>query len=373
MTTNTSPTSSHEAFVASLLAWFDADALELPWRGTDDPYHIWLSEIMLQQTQIDTVRPYYRRFLENYPTLSDLARASLADVLKLWEGLGYYSRARRLHQTAQRICHDYGGQFPQTVPELMRLPGIGRYTAGAIASIAFDVPVPVLDGNVQRVLTRLQDIAEDVSQPATQKMLWRIAGEYTPAQRPGDYNQALMELGQRVCTPRQPGCTICPVANFCLARARGTQQARPVKPRRTPTPHHHVAAGIIRDEEGRILIAQRLPKGLLAGLWEFPGGKQEGDETLPQTLQRELREELAIEVEVLEHVISVKHAFTHMRITLHAYACRYLGATPPYTRPQNLEVASWAWIKDDEFDRYAFGKADRLVIAHLAESARRLL
>jgi len=356
-------------FAADLLAWYDRRATQLPWREQPpDPYRVWLSEIMLQQTQIETVIPYYRRFLAAFPTVEHLAAAPLDAVLKLWEGLGYYSRARHLHQTAQILSAEYGGHFPQTADQLRSLPGIGRYTAAAIASIVSGEAVPVLDGNVIRVLARLIDLPDDVTQAAAQSRLWALAGDWLDPSRPGDYNQAIMELGQVICRPRNPRCEQCPARTHCLAYARGTQAQRPVKKKKAPTPHYEVAAGLIRDDAGRLLIAQRPLEGLLGGLWEFPGGKQEPDETLPECLRRELREELAIEVEVGDLFVVVGHAFTHFRITLHAYECRYLAGPP-----QKLGVHDFAWVTPDQLDKYSFGKADRQVIAALRSRSGMLL
>jgi A/G-specific adenine glycosylase len=352
---------------SDLLSWYDQHAADLPWRRTHDAYPIWLSEVMLQQTQVETVKPYFARFLAAYPTVHDLAAAPLSDVLKLWEGLGYYSRARNMHKAAQEISRDYGGQFPDNADALQELPGIGRYTAGAIASIAFGEKAPVLDGNVIRVFARLTDLEDDVTQPAVKDKLWKLAEEWLSQERPGDYNQALMELGRVVCKPRNPACDKCPIQQHCKAYGNETQALRPVKKQKATTPHYDVTAGMIWNGEGQLLIAQRPLDGLLGGLWEFPGGKVEAGETLPDCLKRELREELGIEVEVGELFTSVQHAFTHFKITLHAFTCRYVSG-----EPQKIGVQDWVWVKPDELSKYSFGKADREVIRALDERRQML-
>ncbi|MCA9958825.1 MAG: A/G-specific adenine glycosylase [Anaerolineales bacterium] len=353
-----------------LLAWWDAGHADLPWRTSRDPYRVWVAEIMLQQTQIATVIPYYERWLARFPTVADLAAAALDDVLKLWEGLGYYSRARNLHAAAQVVMSAWNGRLPTTAADLMTLKGIGRYTAGAIASIAFDEPVPVLDGNVIRVLTRLTDDAQDVTTTAAKKHLWQLAADLVPPQRPGDYNQALMELGQQICLPAKPSCLLCPLSAHCLARQRGTQLERPVKPPRQRTPHYDVVAGIIwqngvQDETAHFLIAQRPLDGLLGGLWEFPGGKQEAGETLPQALQREIEEELGMAIEVGRFLTRVEHAYTHFRITLHAFHARHVAGDP-----QHLDVANHAWVTLPQLEDYAFAVTDRKIIAALHQEIR---
>lgn len=353
-----------------LLAWWDEGHVDLPWRGVSDPYAVWVAEVMLQQTQIATVIPYFERWMAQLPTLEALAASDLDAVLKLWEGLGYYSRARHLHAAAQTVLEAHGGELPQSARELRKLKGIGPYTAGAIASIAFGESVAVLDGNIIRVLSRLVDLEADVTKSATRKRLWRMAEALVPQARAGDYNQALMELGQRICTPAAPQCHRCPLAGHCLARQRGTQLERPVRPPRKNTPHYDVAAGVIwRDEGryagGRFLIAQRPLDGLLGGLWEFPGGKQDDGETLPETLRREIAEELAIEIAVSRPLVSVKHAYTHFRITLHAFHAQHVAGSP-----QHLGVADHAWVTLDDVDEYAFAVTDRKIIASLHEEAQ---
>ena len=350
-----------------LLPWWDTNRADLPWRRTIDPYAIWIAEVMLQQTQIATVIPYYEHWLARFPTVEALAAAPLDNVLKVWEGLGYYSRARNLHAAARRIVADHGGRLPDTLDGLLALPGVGRYTAGAVASIAFGVRAPVLDGNVIRVLSRVLDVAEDVTQPATRQRLWQLADDLVPEERPGDFNQALMELGQIICVPQAPRCLICPLADVCLARQRGTQLERPVRPPRKRTPHYDVVAAVIwRDGRpspgGQFLIAQRPHAGLLGGLWEFPGGKVEPGETRAEALRREIREELAIDVEPGGFLVEVAHAYTHFRITLHAHHAAYTGG-----EAQHLGVADHAWVTLDEVERYAFAVTDRKIIAALRQ------
>lgn len=351
-----------QEIASDLLSWWDAGHADVPWRKTRDPYAIWVAEIMLQQTQVATVIPYFERWMIRFPKVENLAAASLNDVLKMWEGLGYYSRARNLHAAAQMIVDDYGGRLPQDVAGLRKLKGVGRYTAGAIASIAFDRPVPVLDGNVIRVFSRLLDLNEDVTKTQTKNYLWQVAGDLVPKLRAGDYNQALMELGQTVCLPATPRCHLCPISKYCLARSKGTQLERPVRPPRRKTPHYDVCAGVIWREDGRILIAQRPLDDLLGGLWEFPGGKTQAGESLTDALRREIKEELGIEIEVGRSLAMIKHTYTHFRISLYAYHARYVSG-----RPQNLEVANHAWVRLDDLNQYPFALTDKKIIKNLLE------
>ena len=259
-------------FQKKLLSWYDKQARSLPWRETKDPYRIWVSEVMLQQTQVKTVEAYYGRFIGRFPSVTDLAQAAPDEVMKSWEGLGYYSRARHLHRAAREVVDRFDGRIPDTPVELISLPGIGRYTAGAILSIAFGKPEAVLDGNVIRVLTRMFHITEDVRKTSTQNRLWSLSESLLPKRRIRDYNQALMELGALTCRVRKPACSDCPVSMMCEANRLSIQRELPVKSPRKPVPHYEVTAGIIWWED-RFLITRRPPKGLLGGTLGVSWGK----------------------------------------------------------------------------------------------------
>ena len=351
-----------QGFRKALLAWFQQHARSMPWRDEPTPYRVWVSEVMLQQTQVATVMPYFQRFMARFPTVEALAEASLDEVLKLWEGLGYYRRARYLHQAARLIVEQYGGELPQDEAALLALPGIGPYTAGAIRSIAFGIPAPILDGNVQRVLARLDDVDTPIEQAATRRRLWQRAEELVDPQQPGRFNQAMMELGSLVCRPTQPACEDCPVRAWCEAYAHGTQAQRPVRLPRRRIPHYQVAAGIIwhRTDPERFLLAQRPAQGMLGGMWEFPGGKQESGETLSETLARELEEELGIEVEVGEKLTEVAHAFSHFRITLHAFHAYHVAG-----EPQCIGVDDWRWVTREEARAFPMAKTDQTILKAL--------
>lgn len=334
-----------------LLKWFDIHARTLPFRGVRDPYAIWISEIMLQQTQVTTVVPYYQRFMKRLPTVQALASARLDTVLKLWQGLGYYSRARNLHKAAGLIVSRHDGTFPDTLEALTALPGIGRYTAGAIASIAFGRRVPVLDGNVMRVLCRLDRLPDNPKTAAAQKHLWHLAETLVPQRRPGDFNQALMELGATVCAPKSPDCAACPLQSLCSAYAHDEQDVLPRMPKAAATPHYTVAVGLV-IKDGKLLIDKRKPDGMLGGLWELPGGKKRKNETLKHTVAREIKEETGIEVVVGKRLCIVRHAYSHFRITLHAYPCDWAGGT---ARPIHCTAVKWVAPKD--LNKYAFPAA----------------
>jgi A/G-specific adenine glycosylase len=359
------------AIAARLIAWHEQQQRALPWReapaGRRDPYRVWVSEIMLQQTQVETVVGYFQRWMTRFPNVQALAQADLQTVLKLWEGLGYYARARNLHRAAQQIVAQHQGRIPATRREVLHLPGVGEYTAGAILSLAFGQAEPILDGNVKRVLSRLADIDQPVQETATLKQLWRLATELVQAAPEGGaglLNEALMELGATLCTPQSPRCLLCPIADHCQAAARSVQEQRPVTLPKKTIPHYDVAAGVIWQGEpfaSKLLIAQRPADGMLGGLWEFPGGKQEpNDATLQACLQREINEELGIEIEVGKPVVVVRHAYTHFRITLHAFHARHRGG-----EPQTLGCAAWCWLELEELSGFPFPVTDQKIIKAL--------
>jgi A/G-specific adenine glycosylase len=292
---------------ALLLSWYDAEKRELPWRNTTEPYFIWLSEIMLQQTRVDQMMTYFNRFTSRFPTVNDLAAAPLHEVLKLWEGLGYYSRARNLHTTAKIISNEYGGRFPQTYGELLKLKGIGPYTAAAISSIAFGEAKGVVDGNVLRVASRFLGIKTDITKPEARLRVQTWADELAALGRPGDINQALMELGATVCKPAKPLCGRCPLKSRCFAFATGKAEDLPYKPKKAPVPKVTEIAFLAFDETGNIFVCQRPPSGFLGGLWKFPSLQIEdsSSELLNRGLFKRLSEK------------SVKHAYTHFKITVH--------------------------------------------------------
>jgi len=332
----------------------------MPWRETDDPYRIWVSEIMLQQTRVDTVRDYYDRFLEAFPTVEALAAADRDTVLKHWEGLGFYARARHLHEAAQHVVDEHDGTVPDTMDAIKDLKGVGPYTAAAVLSIAYQKPHAVLDGNVTRVLSRVFAVDEDATTSTAQKHLRRLANNLLDPTRPGVFNQALMELGALVCTPSTPHCERCPLQTVCRAHSTGTEEDYPITPDSEPVPHHDIAVGLVFDEDDRLLIQRRPDEGLLGGLWEFPGGKQEDGESMEAACRREVNEELGIEMEDVEPFYTLSHAYSHFKITLHAFQGR-LADGPPKAQ----EDQPWTWVSIEDLDEYAFPRANRRLIEEL--------
>ncbi|MDW8068365.1 MAG: A/G-specific adenine glycosylase [Anaerolineae bacterium] len=345
-----------------LLEWFGHHARDLPWRRERTPYRVWVAEVMLQQTRAETAGPYYERFIARFPTLESLARAPMEEVLRLWEGLGYYSRARLLHAAARQILEERNGHLPETREELERLPGVGPYIAGAVASIAFGRPEVALDGNAIRVLARLLALDGDLRRPTVRRRLEEAARAMMPPDRPGPFNEALMELGATLCRPRRPRCEACPLASDCQAHQWGQEESFPTRPPRRPLPHYEVTAAVIRDKEGRILLARRKENSFLGGLWEFPGGKRESGERLEDCLAREMREELGIEVAVGERLVTLEHGYTHFRITLHVFYCDLVAGVP-----QCLDCEEVRWVTLEEMAALPMPVTDR----RIAEMLRR--
>ncbi|HEY5594954.1 MAG TPA: A/G-specific adenine glycosylase [Nitrospiria bacterium] len=345
-----------------LLDWYQNNKRDLPWRKTRDPYRILVSEIMLQQTQVVTVIPYYRRFIKTFPTVSSLARAPLRKVLKRWEGLGYYSRSRNLRRAAQVIRAQWKGKVPSTIEGLSSLPGIGRYTAGAVASIAFDVKAPILDGNVRRVLCRIFAIRKDPRQTVVQDRLWSLAAEILPEQNAGDFNQALMELGATVCLPQTPSCSVCPVRDACRAYQMGLQDRLPVRIERRARPHHAMLVALVRNGRG-LLIGPRPARGLLAGLWSFP--EMDWNEAMTRRrIEKAIEKQLGLKTNLLRSLEPVAHTFSHKRITYHPYLFDCVST-------QNRPPAPWRWIPHAKIDGYPLPNATRKIFDQIPVDARR--
>lgn len=346
----------------SLLEWYAKFGRDLPWRHTRDPYVIWVSEIMLQQTQVKTVIPYFDRWLTQFPTISSLASADLQQVLKAWEGLGYYARARNLHRAAQEIVQNHQGVFPIELTAVLALPGIGRTTAGGILSAAFNQPLAILDGNVKRVLARL--LALEVPPGKALPQLWNASQALVDPAQARDFNQALMDLGATVCTPHNPACLVCPWQMHCRAYNLGIQSQVPMSETRAPLAHKMIGVAVVWNDQGQVLIDRRKQDGLLGGLWEFPGGKVEPGETIADCIQREIQEELGIEIAIGDRLVVVDHTYTHFRVTLTVHHCRHLSGDP-----QPIECDEVRWVELSELDQYPFPKANIQIIQALREES----
>jgi A/G-specific adenine glycosylase len=342
-------------FAKQILNWYTKNRRSFPWRDNPEAYAVWVSEVMAQQTRLETMLPYFERWMQRFPTVESLADASQHEVLNLWEGLGYYSRARNLHRAAHMLVEEYGGEIPKTPEELIRLPGIGAYTAGAISSIAFGADQPVVDGNVKRVMARIFALSEATNTTKGEKQIWALAREQLPQGQAADYNQALMELGALVCTPRKPNCDQCPITAHCQAYQSGRQADFPVRVRRAKVPHHAVTAAVIWREE-QVLIGQRAQDEMLGGMWEFPGGKQEDGETLEKCLKREIKEELGVKIKVGAQLGIFQHAYTHFKVTLHAFECELVSSRLHLNVHQAVE-----WVSPEALNEYPMGKIDRQI------------
>ncbi len=332
-----------------LLKWYGKNKRVLPWRGKRDPYAVWVSEIMLQQTRVEAVIPYYARWMERFPTVAALASASEREALTMWEGLGYYARARNLRKAAEMVQERYGGELPHNAEELRKLPGIGRYTAGAISSIAFGCDEPALDGNIRRVLARVFNLTQLADSAGGMKTLWRLTGEQLPKGHAGDYNQALMDLGATICVAGEPRCAICPVKTLCVARRLGVQAQRPVMTAKRVVPHHVAAAAVV-VRGGRVLMARRPSQGLLGGMWEFPNAK--ATKLTKNSLKTALRRSYNLIVTCGEPLDVIHHGYSHFSVEVHPFRCT--AASVP-------KDEALRWIRLSELLQYPMGRIDRQI------------
>jgi A/G-specific adenine glycosylase len=352
--------------VKKLLGWYGKNKRDLPWRGTKNIYAIWVSEVMLQQTQVTTVIPYYFRFLERFPAVEHLALASEQEVLKSWEGLGYYSRGRNLHRAAKKVMTEYSGKIPGDPGEFKKLPGVGPYMMAAVLSIAFNIPLPAVDGNVMRVYTRFRGIADDIRKTMTRNRIFKELQAIIPVEAAGDFNQSLMELGAVVCLPKVPKCTVCPLGQDCTAYIDRALERYPFKSPLKEVPEYNVSIGIISKRD-RFYIQERPSEGHLGGLWEFPGGKAKEGETPEEALLRECKEELGTDLKIIKKLALVHHGYTHFKIHMSVFVCALAGEAEE-VHPQ--VGAPFQWITVDELEKYPFPKANHKFFPILREYSR---
>jgi A/G-specific adenine glycosylase len=339
------------ALTNSLLAWYTVTRRDLPWRLHRDPYTIWVSEVMLQQTQVKTMTAYFLRWMERFPTIDHLARAGISEVLKLWEGLGYYSRARNLHRAARQVSEVWKGRVPDDWESLRALPGIGDYIAAAVLSIAFEQPYAVVDGNVKRVLARLWCLDTPVNQSGGHRVYQAIARQLLSSRSPGDHNQAMMELGALVCTPARPACHRCPLAGHCCAYGRGAVEHYPIKIPKAAVPVYHFAASVLLKNQ-RMLLVQRPENGLLGGLWEFPNGPVPPDGDPAADLAAHINAQVNLDAEVGRQVALVRHTYSHFKLHLAVHVCRWRAGRVRLNGP-----VAFQWVRWNELERFALHRA----------------
>jgi A/G-specific adenine glycosylase len=347
-------------FSRKLLKWYAAHHRKLPCRETRYPYKIWISEVMLQQTTVLAVIPYYEKWLSQFPDIRTLSSTPLQQVLKAWQGLGYYQRAKNLHNSAQILLEKHGGKIPEDYEELIKLPGFGPYTTSAVLSIAFDKPFPVIDANVRRVWMRLMRIRKE-STPKVDKHILQFMEPFLPPAKMGTFNQALMELGSLVCRPKSPLCLLCPVQEYCKAFARGEQEVIP-RPQKRSYRKIEAVIGVL-EKQGKYLIQRRPPTGLLSDLWEFPGGKRRKNETLEQALCREIREELDADVDRIQLLTQVNHSYTQFQVKLYAFQC--LLKTDP-----SLSKDGHRWVSLSGMRKYPFPSGSAKIIQFLEKKEK---
>ena len=361
----------------SLLEWFRENGRYwIPWKLKKDgsvprsgesisPYGIWIAEVMLQQTQLKVVIPYWKKWMKVFPTLSCLAEADLENLLMIWQGLGYYSRAKRIHQSSKKLVEFVGknrdqdpDSWPNQIDKWMSLPGIGRSTAGSIISSAFDLPTPILDGNVKRILSRL--LAIERKSIKDERKLWEFSSLLIERQSPRDFNQALMDLGAIICTPKKPSCSSCPLQNFCVAYTKYDPEDFPKKEMTKIKPLQEIGIGLVFNQKGELLIDQRLESSSMGGMWEFPGGKKIPNESIEKTIERELKEELGIVVNVGEKLLSFEHAYTHKKLYFTVHICAWISGQPKPLASQKL-----LWVSPDRLFDFPFPAANTKIISEL--------
>ena len=361
----------------SLLEWFRRNGRYwIPWKLKKDgsipqwgesisPYGIWIAEVMLQQTQLKVVIPYWKKWMKFFPTLSSLAEADLENLLMIWQGLGYYSRAKRIHQSSKKLVEFVGknrdqdpDSWPNQIDKWMSLPGIGRSTAGSIISSAFDLPTPILDGNVKRILSRL--LAIERKSIKDERKLWEFSSLLIERLSPRDFNQALMDLGAIICTPKKPSCSSCPLQNFCVAYTKYDPEDFPKKEMTKIKPLQEIGIGLVFNQKGELLIDQRLESSSMGGMWEFPGGKKIPNESIETTIERELKEELGIVVNVGEKLLSFEHAYTHKKLYFTVHICAWISGQPKPLASQKL-----LWVSPDRLFDFPFPAANTKIISEL--------
>ena len=361
----------------SLLEWFRENGRYwIPWKLKKDgsvprsgesisPYGIWIAEVMLQQTQLKVVIPYWKKWMKVFPTLSCLAEADLENLLMIWQGLGYYSRAKRIHQSSKILVEFVGknrdqdpDSWPNQIDKWMSLPGIGRSTAGSIISSAFDLPTPILDGNVKRILSRL--LAIETKSIKDERKLWEFSSLLIERLSPRDFNQALMDLGAIICTPKKPSCSSCPLQNFCVAYTKYDPEDFPKKEMTKIKPLQEIGIGLVFNQKGELLIDQRLESSSMGGMWEFPGGKKIPNESIEKTIERELKEELGIVVNVGEKLLSFEHAYTHKKLYFTVHICAWISGQPKPLASQKL-----LWVSPDRLFDFPFPAANTKIISEL--------
>lgn len=346
----------------NLVNWFQKNQRFMPWRDEQSPYRTWVSEVMLQQTQVDTVIPYFNAFMSTFPTIEDLAKAEEDAVLKSWEGLGYYSRARNLHSAAKNLVATNKGNLPNTFKSLQTVKGIGPYIASAIASIAFNEAVPVVDGNVLRVFSRFWADTSDIKKPKTRTEFFDRLSQSIKGYPPAEFNQGMMELGALICSPKKPKCPKCPLQPNCIAFATNRISEYPVATPKKKAPHYTIVVGII-SRNGNLLITKRKPNQLLGGLWEFPGGKVEENEQLEAALHREIMEECNITISIMQSLKPIKHAYSHFKITLYGFLAEYKSGTLTCKSAETYQ-----WVSKKDLCKYAFPKANNKLLSQLNDT-----